>query len=57
MVIARLMKALNKANMAGDLFFAGSIDVYWVDEKMGELKQSDDVWDYIPKTKGDDDGN
>jgi len=55
MVIAKLMKALNKANMGEDLLFTGSIEVYWVDEKMGDLKQFDGGWDYIPTTKGDND--
>jgi hypothetical protein len=55
MVIAKLMKALNKANMGEDLLFTGSIEVYWADEKMGDLKQFDGGWDYIPTTKGDND--
>jgi len=59
MVIAKLMKALSKANKSGDLLFTGTIEVYWVDEKMGELRQFDDVYDYVPLTKddGSKDGN
>jgi hypothetical protein len=53
--IADVLERLETANAdeSHDLFFTGKIEVFWVDQKIGEMSVAEDHWDYIPSTQDD----
>jgi hypothetical protein len=51
--IADVLERLETANedLSHELFFAGKIEVFWVDQKIGEMSVAEDHWDYVPSTQ------
>jgi hypothetical protein len=51
--IADVLEHLEAANgnKSHELFFTGKIEVFWVDQKIGELSVAEDFWDYVPTTQ------
>jgi hypothetical protein len=51
--IADVLERLETANAdkSHELFFTGKIEVFWVDQKIGEMSVAEDHWDYVPSTQ------